>query len=176
MVRQAVTVLLSVVALAACSSDGTAQGSDTFIESAIVRACEQLVADYAIYRDMPDPGKYSETFAADGVLVLPFGTFTGREALRKRMEEGLGKATSRHMMSTSRIEVVDARNATGISYAVIFIEPIPAGADGRSPLSTDGPFAIGEYHDTFRLTDRGWKFARREFRPVFQWADDRQTE
>lgn len=169
--KKAILVLVSLIVLAACSS-GTADSSDAFIESAIVRACAQLVTDYAIYRDRPDPQMYSETFADDGILVLPFGTFTGREALRKRMEEGVGKFTSRHMMSTTRIEVIDAKNATGISYAVIFSEPIPAGADATTPLPTDGPFAIGEYHDSFRLTGRGWKFSRREFKPVFQRARD----
>ena len=159
-----------VLAAGACESGSSAAEADAFVERAIVDACESLVASYAIYRDRPDPAAYAATFAEDGELVLPFGTFRGREALERRLAESAGKTVSRHFMSTTEIRVIDARNASGISYAMIFVEP--ASPDGPPP--TSGPFAIGEYHDTFRLTDEGWKFARREFVPAFEWQESRQ--
>ena len=167
-------IIMAAAAVAACSDGQSSVSAEEFVETAIIEACEKLVADYAIFRDRPDPEGYSNTFADDGELVLPSGTYSGREALRHRLAEGAGKSVSRHMMSTSRIIVQDSRHATGISYAMIFIEETPDGEETEFPVATDGIFAIGEYHDTFELTNRGWKFTRREFRPVLQWDDGEQ--
>ncbi len=163
------TITAALLSLALASGCGAADRADVFTERAIIDACRQLVSDYAIYRDRFDAVNYAATFAEDGELVLPSDTFVGRAAIAARLEAGAGKTRSRHFMSSQRIEVLDARTARGISYAMIFIEPLPQGHADNEPLPTAAPFAIGEYHDQFVLTERGWKFARREFRPAFSW-------
>ncbi len=157
------TILMGIAALSliACSPANSRDELDSAIERAIVAACESLVTDYAIFRDQKDADAYAAVFTEDGELVLPTATYRGRDTLRERVIDSRGKRVSKHLMSTTKITVVDAENATGISYATIYIEPA-RNKDG-GPERTKGFAAVGEYHDTFRLTDRGWKFARREF-------------
>ncbi len=164
--RKITVMLLVTVTLMGCGPANSAAEADAFVNRAIVAACKDLVTDYAIARDHGDADGYAATFAQDGELILPSGSFKGREQLRQRMAENRGKSVSRHMMSTTQIKVIDSENAVGISYAVIFIEPAPE-AGSAGPVPTRGPAAIGEYRDSFLLTEQGWKFSRREFVPVF---------
>ncbi|MEM7277174.1 MAG: nuclear transport factor 2 family protein [Pseudomonadota bacterium] len=169
--RKITVMILATVALMGCGPANSAAEADAFVNRAIIAACKDLVTDYAIARDHGDAEGYAATFAQDGELILPSGSFKGRDQLRQRLTENRGKSVSRHMMSTTQIKVVDTENAVGISYAVIYIEPAPdKGSTGA--VATQGPAAIGEYRDSFRLTDQGWKFSRREFVPVFSLQVD----
>lgn len=162
-------MLGAIISLAACDAGMTADG-DEFVEAAIVAACEQLIVDYAIARDLPDPTAYAATFAEDGELILPSGRFRGRDVIATRAADSAKTTVSSHMMSTSKITVLSATRAIGVSYAIIFIEPKPADLD--EVVATTGPAAVGVYHDEFALTARGWKFVSREFKPRFDWQKD----
>lgn len=69
----------------------------------------------------------------------------------------------RHLMSTIRITPIDADNATGISYATIY--SAPAGS-----TTVEGFTLIGEYHDTFVRTAKGWKISKRELHTAFNYG------
>ncbi len=159
-----VTALLGGVA--SCHSEASITLSDAAIERAIVEACRSLVTEYAIARDRPNPDAYANTFARDGTLELPDQIFEGRNQIRDRLLASAQTSRSRHFMSTTQINVLSNRRATGIAYAVIYVEPLSATDDAAS-LPTSGPRAIGEYHDEFELTDEGWKFRSRKFVPIF---------
>ncbi|MEL7538545.1 MAG: nuclear transport factor 2 family protein [Pseudomonadota bacterium] len=164
MSRIAVAVLL----VSACRADADV---DAPMRRAIEAACDELIDQYAIARDRFDAESYAAVFADDGVLVLPDATYRGRAAIAARLRQGAGKTRSQHFMSSREIRVIDSRKATGLVYAMIFIEALPPAVSADQALTTDGPLAIGAYHDEYRLTERGWKIARREFRTNFVWEN-----
>ncbi len=132
--------------------------------SDVYRDCINLVTDYAYYRDRFDAVEFSNIFTEDASLSVGNQTWVGRDDIRARIE-GLDKSGSiRHLMSTIRIEPVDALHATGVSYATIY-----TAAGGSN--STEGFAIIGEYHDEFELTDDGWRISRRELKSVFSYED-----
>ena len=134
-----------------------------FADSDAVRACTQLVTDYAFYRDRPDANGVANLFAEDATFTLMGTSFSGREAIRKRVEGGVGGPVFRHMMSTINIEVDGSGDsARGISYVTVY-----QGSPDPTPQPMTAPMAIGEYHDKFVKTATGWKIAERNFVPVF---------
>ena len=131
----------------------------------IKQACEILVLDYANHRDQSLGERLAQLFTEDAELLVNGQTFVGREALRNRFKAPATQ-TFRHMMSNVQITVTGETQATGVSYALIFagaIEPQNPGA----PIVVSDFLAMGEYHDTFELTDVGWRIASRRFVPVF---------
>ena len=145
----------------------TAQAS-ALAESAterIKRACENLVMDYARHRDQAQGAALAQLFTEDAELSVNGETFTGKKALLTRFA---APATHRfrHMMSNVHITVTGHKQATGVSYALIFAGPI----DKQNPdasITVSNFVAMGEYQDTFVLTDAGWRIASRRFVPAF---------
>lgn len=73
---------------------------------------------------------------------------------------------TRHVVTPTEIELLDSHTATGLTYYTIYLY----GGDEEAPYPLAGPFVVGEYHETFKLTDKGWKIHRREARIVFRKA------
>ena len=122
-------------------------------------ACENLVLDYAYYRDRPDADGVAALFTEDATFTLSGDVWKGREAIRKRIAAGVGGPVFRHMMSTIRIERVDASTAKGVSYATVYSAPA-----GELPRPVKDFAALGEYHDVFKkAADGRWRIAKREF-------------
>ena len=145
----------------------TAQAS-ALTESAserIKQACETLVMDYARHRDQSRGVALAQLFTHDAELSVNGETFTGRKALLARFEAPAAKRF-RHMMSNVQITVTGHRQATGVSYALIFVGPIDA-RNPDAPITVSNFVAMGEYHDIFVLTDAGWRIASRRFVPAF---------
>lgn len=130
----------------------------------VYRDCINLVTDYAYHRDRFDATEFSNLFTEEASLSVGGQTWEGRSNIRARIE-GLDKSGSiRHLMSTIRIEPIDELHASGVSYATIY-----TAAAGSN--STEGFAIIGEYHDSFTLTDDGWKISNRELKSVFSYED-----
>jgi hypothetical protein len=90
------------------------------LASAITIACEQLLADYAIYRDHLDADGFANTFAEDGVLVLGSGTSRGRAAIRENITSRPSPGVAHMILLTStRITPIDETRAVGFSYAIV---------------------------------------------------------
>ncbi len=130
-------------------------------------ACRQLVLDYAIHRDRAAAGPFAALFTKDATLSVLGETFRTRAAIRARIEDNKNPPLIRHMMSTIRITAETATRATGISYVTVYTrEPTV-----DMPAAVKGFASIGEYHDTFVLTDEGWRIAVREFKPIMVLQD-----
>lgn len=138
-----------------------------FDAAAIKTACEDLVLDYAYYRDRPDAQGVAAVFAEDARLEVLGQTFVGRDKIKARIEAGIGGPVFRHMMSTIRIFPVDQDHATGVSYVTVYSAP-----PGDGPLPVGNVAGVGEYHDRFVRTADGWKIAERKFVMVFAPAAD----
>ena len=131
----------------------------------IKRACENLVMDYARHRDQAQGAALAQLITEDAELSVTGETFIGKKALLTRFA---APATHRfrHMMSNVHITVTGHKQATGVSYALIFVGPI----DKQNPdasITVSNFVAMGEYQDTFVLTDAGWRIASRRFVPAF---------
>ena len=129
-------------------------------ESGVQAACKALALNYGWFRDHPQGNEaaYANLFTADAALILPFGTYRGRDEIGARLVAAQQQPPTVHLMSNFRIEQTAPDRATGTSYAKIYVLP-----PGDEPVSVDGYAAVGEYHDEYQLTADGWRIARREF-------------
>jgi hypothetical protein len=135
-------------------------------EREIIIECQQLVTDYAYYRDLRDADKVAELFTEDARMLARGHWNEGRQALRDHVNGDDMDTVSMHLMTTIKIMPQDEKSATGISYAAVAHE---AKAEGESAAALLDNFAVvGKYHDTFVLTNDGWKISERIFRPVFR--------
>jgi hypothetical protein len=132
----------------------------------IIFECQQLVTDYAYYRDLRDADKFAELFTEDARMQARGQWNEGRQALRDHVNNDDMDTVSMHLMTTIKIMPQDEKSATGISYAAVAHEP--KGEDESAPVLLDNFVVVGKYHDTFVLTDDGWKISERIFRPVFR--------
>jgi len=134
--------------------------------NAIVTACERLEHDYALYRDRGDPDAFANTFTEDGEWGRPTTVLKGRDAIRDYIASSGGGPPEVHMQfqSTIQVTVIDDATATGISYALVLEAPVPE--DGL-PVPIAGFQVASESRSTYKLTDEGWKIAKREYTTMF---------
>lgn len=130
----------------------------------IREACERLALDYSHFADTQQMEAWSELFAQDGELVLFGQTHRGPAAIRAAVGPGRGAAAvSVHAITNHRIDVVSAEEATATAYILAFVgERKDGGAASQGRIA---PAMVGVYHDAYRRTAAGWKFARRAFEP-----------
>ncbi len=134
--------------------------------NAIVTACERLEHDYAIYRDRGDAEAFANIFTEDGEWGRPTTVLKGREAIREYIASSSGGPPEAHMQFQTTIQItpVDDTTATGISYAIVLEAPIP---EEGLPVPIIGFQVASESRSTYRLTDEGWKIAKREYTTLF---------
>jgi len=132
----------------------------------IIFECQQLVTDYAYYRDLRDADKFADLFTEDARMLARGQWNEGRQALRDHVNSDDMDTVSMHLMTTIKIIPQDESSATGISYVAVAHKP--KGEDESAPVPLDNFVVVGKYHDTFVLTDDGWKISERSFRPTFR--------
>ncbi len=129
--------------------------------------CGRLALDYGWYRDHPEGMKdaYADLFTEDAELSFGGRTFNGRKAIADNMTENRDRVTSVHLMTNIRVTPTSDTTAIGESYAMIFFTPASPG-----PHLVEGYSVVAEYHDEYRLTESGWKIAKRTLVPRFRDA------
>jgi len=127
----------------------------------IERACERLQIEYCHLVDHGSAAGIADLFTADGVWAAGKRSFDGMEAIRANFQKRQDNAgrRSRHVCSNPLIEVRDADNATGTVYLILYRHDDPEDARTRP---TALPEMVGAYRDTFRRTNAGWRFSRRD--------------
>ncbi|HJP37389.1 MAG TPA: nuclear transport factor 2 family protein [Gammaproteobacteria bacterium] len=156
-----------IIALLGTASPGLA-APNAESASDIVIACEQLLADYAIYRDHLDADGFANTFSEDGVLVLGSGTYRGRTAVRENITSRPAPRVAHMILMTSvQITPIDETAAAGIAYAIVLNGDRPV-EQGDAPIQMRGITSAVEYHTEFVLTDDGWKISRLELKSIFR--------
>lgn len=124
----------------------------------IERECERLVLLYARYADSFQDDAFAALFAEDALLHRGDAPLVGRDAIRAAMGRRRRDSVVRHLCSNVIIDVIDARNASGVSYLTLYRH------FGSATLPTPmlAPEMIAEYHDRFTLTPEGWRIAERQ--------------
>jgi hypothetical protein len=141
----------------------------TEIEAMLIeRACARLQTLYCIHADRRETEAFVQLFAEDGSVAVPeHPAFVGHEAIRWSIEALAALPVAmRHVMTNSVIDVIDADNATGLCYLTVWNSAEPADENGWRPIELPG--TVGEYHDVFRRTPAGWRFASRQLTRVFR--------
>lgn len=140
-------------------------------EWGIKAAIKELSDNYGITRDNDDAVGYANNFAEDGSLILYGNRATGRAAIQARAEGGTPNTVRMHVLTSSAINIIDAKHATGVHYMTVY-------SGQRSDDHKDGDTVdianfrvMGKYHDKYVLTDDGWKFAERRLEPIFRATD-----
>ena len=124
----------------------------------VERACTRLCNEYALFVDSGRVNEFLDLFAGDGAWILAgIPPMQGREAMNAYFAKRDPKTHSRHVASNVLIDVVDEKTARGSSYATVYRH---VGDERTAPMN--GPTGVAVYKDEFRLTDKGWKFQRRE--------------
>jgi hypothetical protein len=119
----------------------------------IERACTALSVDFARALDFSDQDHFLELFTIDAELEYD-ASYLGIEAIARFVGTRPRALRTRHVMSNTAIEVLDADVARGLAYCTLH-----AGAPGTAPVTV----AVGHAQDRFRRTGDGWRFERRTF-------------
>jgi hypothetical protein len=129
----------------------------------IERQCERLSSDYSYYIDNGRLDLFADLFTDDGVLQLLGAPIPRDEFSRAFVIEPPYQLM--HVCTNIRVTVTDADNALGSAY-LAYYEPDVTQLEGM-PADATMPAAMGIYHDQFRRTANGWRFARRELKARF---------
>jgi ketosteroid isomerase-like protein len=135
----------------------------------IITQCQQLVTDYAYYRDLRDANSVAELFAEDARMLARGHWSEGRQAIRDHVNGDDMNTVSMHLITTIKIMPQDDNSATGVTYAAVAHEP--KNTDPAAPTELHDFAVVGKYFDTFTRTDEGWKISERIFKPVFRKPD-----
>jgi hypothetical protein len=137
----------------------------------IREACERLALDYSFFADNGRMEEFSQLFAEDGELRVFGQVFTGPAAIFAALGAGRGgSAFSVHAITNQRIDILSAEAAEASVYILAFGGERQ---DGKAPaVARIAPSVVGTYHDAYKKTATGWKFARRAFEPLITTAQE----
>lgn len=136
---------------------------------AIEWECARLINLYARLTDEARWADVVALYTEDGLMTRPTAPDTpivGHEALLAAFTARPPRI-SRHICANIVVTVENAREASAES-AILLFTGSPA-EDGGPPVP-DGAPLVGTYADSFRLTDRGWRFAERRGALTFRKA------
>lgn len=139
---------------------------DRRTEHEITIICEQLLADYAVYRDHLEADNFANIFTQDAQFVPGSGLVRGRQNIKKYIED---HATPSHliMFTSSQIDAQSETRASGLAYAVILNGDRQV-LEGDRPIQMNGITAASEYHAEFERTEEGWKISKMELKGLFR--------
>jgi hypothetical protein len=130
----------------------------------IREACERLALDYSFHADAADWDQWSALFADDGEMHLSGAVLKGPSAIRAAVAGAPASALTVHAINNHRIDIVSEDEANGTAYVVLYAGERKAGEP--TSVATITPGIVGTYHDAYRRTAEGWKFAQRRFEPL----------
>ena len=131
----------------------------------IREACQQLALDYSFHADAGQWDPWSRLFAEDGEMHLSGAVLKGPAGIRKAVGAGApATALTVHAISNHRIEVVSEDEARGTAHIILYAAERKDGQP--TTAATLAPGIVGTYHDIYKRTGDGWKFAQRRFEPL----------
>ena len=123
------------------------------------RACEELIVRYTHIADFGPRETMVELFTDDAIWTSNEATYDGRDEIDAFFSGHRPPTKSRHVSSNMLVTLTGPDTAEGFSYFTLYRH---TGEKPRVPDLDGQPLIVGEYRDQFRLTDGGWKIARRE--------------
>ncbi len=126
------------------------------------RACERLIVEYCRRVDFGEASGIADLFTDDGRWEGTDLVLEGREQIRAWFEkrEGVSRRVSRHVCTNVAVALASETEASSLCYMINYRHDRREG-DEALPVPAEVPKFVGELHDSFRLTDDGWRFASR---------------
>lgn len=126
------------------------------------RACERLIVEYCRRIDFGNASAVADLFVEDGQWEGVDLQLNGREEIREwfTKREGVTRRISRHVCTNVAIDVVAEDEAQSLCYMINYRYDSRDGAPSV-PVMMEVPKFVGELHDRFRRTPKGWLFASR---------------
>jgi hypothetical protein len=134
-------------------------------DAEIKAACERVALDYCFYSDAARTEDLAALFAEDGEFHLFGQVHVGPAGVAKGLGGRPASVVTVHAVSNHRIDVVSESEATSTAYVTVWVGDTSAPAPAAI-----SPFLVGIYHDRYRRTAAGWRFARRAFEPLIAKA------
>jgi hypothetical protein len=129
----------------------------------IERDCAALSNAYAHALDFVDPDELASLFAEDGRWFPAGGAVQGPKAIRDYWAKQAGRSyVTRHVLTNTRIEVVDRDHAKGSAYLTMYRYD-PAHPETIKSLE---PVLVGVMTDEYVRTPQGWRFQQRKLERV----------
>lgn len=131
-------------------------------QAAIERACARLISEYAYLNDQRRYEELAALFTPDAQLFRPSApdqAIVGIDAILAAFRKRPADVMTFHVCTDIIVTVDDASSAHGQSRILLLSAKRP-GQEGLKPAAADTPVP-GVFHDKFRLTESGWKFAER---------------
>lgn len=126
---------------------------------AISEACITLVRQFCLVADAVDADAFALLFTEDGVFERGKLRVEGREGLAKMAAARPAGMITRHLLTTSFVQPVDADTATGTHYCLVYV-----GGGEHDPTKP----IVREYRDSYRRTAQGWRIAHRSVLTPFE--------
>jgi hypothetical protein len=133
----------------------------------IERACEKLVIDSATFNDHKNWSALAGLYATDGSVERPNGEVSvGRETIEATYAAGQANRLTRHILANLRVHVDAADAAHATTLAIIYFCDANDTPNGHMGIKANAGHLIGEFEDTFVLTDDGWRISTRIARMI----------
>ena len=127
-------------------------------------AIHEMIAQYSYTYDSKDAEGFAQVFVEDGVfeIFVPGETSPSvrlqsrreiREFAAQRLQERLGRFTSRHYQSGTLFDELTSNSAATRTMVLVTHQAVTE--------SAPRPTASGVYHDQWRKTHEGWRLAHR---------------
>jgi hypothetical protein len=157
----AVSLLLAVAPAFAAETESK---SVSDLERLVIeRDCEALSNSYAHYLDFVDADGLAGLFAEDGVWFPSGRRLEGPKAIHDYWAAQAGRLyVTRHVMSNTRIEIIDRDHAKGTAYLTMYRFD-PAHPETIKSLE---PALLGMMSDEYVRTPQGWRFKQRKLEAV----------
>lgn len=131
------------------------------------RAISKVLIRFARFLDEKNFDAYANCYAEDGQLVTPWGETSGRDGIRKKVHDDLGKYVATQHVSASHDIAISGDTAKVRSS---LLATHTHDAEGLHFMT-----AGGHYEYDLILIDGEWKIARVELFPKWIFVSDQRT-
>ena len=126
------------------------------------RDISRLITDYCRFVDFGEAGRIADLFTDDGVWQAAGVDCRGKDNIAAMFakRETLSRRTSRHVSTNFSIDI-EGDEARAVSYLINYRPDTGDDSPAVTPAPMADPKFMGDYHDTFRRTQDGWRFVSR---------------
>ncbi len=136
-------------------------------ELVAIKACENLIAEYCHLVDFGNASAIADLFTTNGYWSGPGVEMAGQDQIRAGFSgrQSVKRRQSRHLCTNVLVQI-DGDTATSLCYLLNFRHDSQTGV-AEVPAPAGLPKYVGEYHDQFVRTSKGWRFSTRRFELAF---------
>src|SRR5688572_14011297 len=131
-------------------------------------ACTRLAIAWGYHLDRHENSQIAALFAEDGVLHSKTGVdAVGSAAIVAVLGKRDANRVTRHFLAPPFIEVIGENRAQGVIPYTVF-EGFRGKDEAQGPMPLLPPVTVGEFRQTYRRTQDGWRIATSRSAPIFK--------